>query len=159
MNASALMFASLVLWTTLPLQAAGVVEVNFVEPSRFTDAGRGEAETARTVSALGAHIQHLGQRLPDGQTLRVEVLDIDLAGELRPRRGHEIRVLTGGADWPRMLLRYTLLERGHTLKAGEAAVNDMNYLQHGPALARHQDLVYERQMLERWFEAQFAAPR
>ena len=57
----------------------------------------------------------LGRRLPDGQTLTIAVLDLDLAGSLRPTPTGELRVLRGGADWPSMSLRYTLQADGRTL--------------------------------------------
>src|SRR5687767_4143961 len=76
--------------------AAGTVEVVFVNPDEFSDAGRGSVEIGRTTQVLADHLKQLGAQLPDGQKLRVEVLDVDLAGELKPTRSRgDLRVLRG----------------------------------------------------------------
>ncbi len=139
--------------------AAGKVEVRFIEPEHFSDAGRDSIDRDRTLKQLGEYLQHLGERLPEGQTLQLEVLDVDLAGELRPRPGgQEIRVLRGGADWPRMKLRYTLAVGGQTLKSGQADLSDMAYLQGPPARDfADTELPYEKRMISKWFEQTFAA--
>ncbi len=92
----------------------------------------------------------------DGQTLKVDVLDVDLAGEVRPgARAWDVRVLRGSVDWPRITLRWSLEGAGQTSRSGEAVVQDMAYLTRiAPPLAGT-SLVYERRMLAEWFRAQF----
>jgi hypothetical protein len=59
------------------------------------------------------------------------VTDVNLAGDLRQtRRGDEVRVLKGGADWPTLDLRWTLTGDGRTLASGQDRLSDMGYLQH-----------------------------
>lgn len=140
--------------------AAGSVQVNFVEPDKFSDAGRGAYDVERTTKAFDEHFKALGQRLPDGQSLRLQVTDIDLAGELRPsRNGSEIRVLRGRADWPRVAMRYELVHDGRMLKSGEAKVSDMAYQQASLGLHRGEAYAYEFRMLDRWFSEQILAAR
>jgi hypothetical protein len=139
-----------------PALAAGSAQVSYVQPEMFTDAGFGSFERERTLQSLTQHLQALGKRLPDGQTLRVEVLDVDLAGEVWPRGANEVRVLRGRADWPHMSLRYTLLDGSRTLKAGDAQLADMNYLFDAHRLTQYGDLPYEKRMLDRWFKEQIA---
>lgn len=138
--------------------AAGVMTVSFVEPEHYSDVGFGSVERERTTARLAAIFKDLGQRLPDGQTLKVEVLDVDLAGRVPHNSVHETRVLTGGADWPRIKLRYTL-DTGGSVQTREETVSDMSYLQ-TPIYGSRADepLAYERRMLERWFEARFLTP-
>lgn len=142
-------------------QAAGVVKVSFIKPQDFSDAGRGLLDTERTTAALAQHLQNLGKRLPDGQTLEIEVTDIDLAGELHPMssRASEIRVLRGRADWPRIELRYTLKRGDLMLKQGQARVDDMSYMHTFLGIEAHSELAYERRMLTRWVESLIAAPQ
>jgi hypothetical protein len=138
--------------------AAGVLTVSFVDPAQYSDVGFGSVERERTTTRLTAIFKDLGQRLPDGQTLKVEVLDVDLAGRVPPNAVHDTRVLTGGADWPRVKLRYTL-DAGGTVQTREETVSDMSYLQ-TPIYGSRADepLAYERRMLESWFEARFLNP-
>jgi len=138
--------------------AAGSVDVRFIDAARFSDAGFGEREIAHTTDTLGQYLQTLGKRLPDGQKLQVEVLDVDLAGWVRPTSRLNVRVLNGRADWPQIRLRYTLLADGRTLQAGEDRVSDMSYLWPGGKFADSGELYYERRMLGRWFNEHFAAP-
>ena len=150
--------AAMLCSAAIAVQAAGLVEVTFVEPRTYTDAGRTDAERQRTQDLIGAHLRGLGTQLPDGQVLRVEVLDIDLAGELRTGVAHDRRILVGGTDAPRMHLRYTLQAAGRPLMTGEDRLADLNYLRSTPRPPVG-ELAHDRLLLERWFETRFAAPR
>jgi hypothetical protein len=52
-------------------------------------------------SALGDHLKRWGRLLPDGQTLKLEVLDVDLAGEIEPYGWHQVRFCAAGPTGPR----------------------------------------------------------
>lgn len=135
---------------------AGTVDVSFIEPDRFADAGRGRWSTEQTTKSLAEILQAYGKKLPQGQALKIEVTEVDLAGEMRfSRRGDDIRVLRGRADWPRVDLRYTLSENGQVLKSGEAHIADMAYLQHSLAGRYREAFGYEQRMLDRWFADTF----
>lgn len=127
-------------------QASGSVEVQWIDSERYSDAGRNSFDRERALTQLAVLIQGMGRLLPDGQTLKLEVTDLDLAGELRPWHGQELRVMRGGADWPRMSLRYTLSAGGQTLRSGQAQLSDFNYLWRPLT----QELGYEKRMLEQW---------
>lgn len=135
-------------------QAAGRVEVHWLQPEQFSDIGRSAADRERHLADLAESLQQLGAALPDGQTLTLEVSDVDLAGELLPGRLHDIRVLRDRADWPRLQLHYTLRAGTSVLKSGQADLADMNYF-FGP---RPQgSLAYEKRMIDRWFRSEFSA--
>ena len=146
--------AALALALSAPLaaQAAGQVQVKWIEPEKFSDAGRGSFDRELTLKALAEHIQSLGERLPAGQTLSLEVTDLELAGELEPfsRYHHDVRVLRGRADWPRMSLRYTLSDGTRTLAAGDAQLSDPNYFYRGLRATQRGNLAYEKRMLDDW---------
>lgn len=139
--------------------AAATVEVRYVEPDSFVDIGRSTLDRERTLNALTAHLQKLGKTLPDGQTLRLDVTDIDLAGDIRPWGWHELRVLRGQADWPQISLRYTLVEGERTLKSGEVRLSDLAYMQTLNGRDRPgEELAVEKRMVRRWFAETFIAP-
>jgi Protein of unknown function (DUF3016) len=146
----------------LPAWAAEV-EVRFVDPDKFVDAGRSNSDRERTMRMLADYLRTLGRELPAGQTLRVEVKDIDLAGNIEPFGWHrfdEVRVMRGRADWPHMHLSYTLQAEGRTLQAGDAQLADLSYMYtlrgrvHGV-----DELSYEKRMVRRWFDETFATAR
>lgn len=147
--------AALALQTLGSAQAAGKVELNWVEPEKFSDVGFGSAERQSALQALGDHIARLGRELPDGQTLKIEVTDLNLAGEKKFTPSRDVRVLRGRADWPTMQLRYTLQADGRDLKSGAARLSDMNYL----FTTRNDDYGYEKRMIDNWFRAEFAPNR
>ena len=140
-----------------PAGAAGSVDLQWIKPETYTDAGRSSIERERVMQSLGAHLQKLGQQLPAGQVLKLAVTDLDLAGEIDLFRWRDVRVLRGRADWPRMSLRYALAADGRPLKSGEAQLQDMSYL-FSPLLSmRQEDLAFEKRMLNQWFKAEFGA--
>ena len=148
----ALVALTLAALVAVPARAAGVVEVRFIAPEKYVDIGRLAFDRDKVLRQLRTHFEELGRRLPDGQTLKVDVLEIDLAGTLWPtRNGEELRVLRGGADWPRLTLNYVLAAPGEASKSGAATLSDMAYMQR-QRLPDTRDLAFERRMIDEWFE-------
>jgi hypothetical protein len=145
--------------TAASAQAGGNVQVSFVQSSSYSDVRDSARRTEDTLAALQRHFEAMGaQYLATGQTLKVEVLDVDLAGEVRHgMRANDIRVLRGRADWPRLQLRYTLESPGAAAKRGAATLADPAYLERSLPLPSNDALPYERRMLEDWFKAEFGA--
>lgn len=148
--------AAALLAAALPLRAAGLVEVAFVEPRGFTDAGPTAAETERTTRELAAVVRSFAPRLPDGQTLRVEFTDVDLAGSVRPGSRGDIRVLRGGADVPVLEMRWALRAGERVLASGEDRLVDLDYLGTPPHGRSGAGLPYEERLLRRWFDDRVA---
>lgn len=140
---------------------AGTVEVRFIEPDRFSDIRDNHLRREQVLDVLAERLKRLGQAgLPAGQTLTIDVLDVDLAGELQPRVSPgDLRVLRGGADWPRVHLRYTLREGERVLQSGEERLADMAYQQSALPAAGDEPFPYEKRLLERWFAQRFAPLR
>ena len=148
---SILLLAACVLFSVV---ATAAVTVNFTKPENYTDMPLSSWDRESTLKTLQAHFDKLGATLPAGQDLKVEVLDIDLAGRIRPTFSypHEIRVLRGMADWPMIQLRYSIESKGQVLKSGEERVADMNYLGHLNRYFSGESLRYEKAMLDEWFK-------
>jgi hypothetical protein len=128
------------------------VSVSYVKPEDFTDVSRSPYDRERELKAFTEYFATLGKKLPAGQSLKIEVLDIDLAGRLYPRRASDdIRVMNGGADWPRMHLRYTLEQDGQVLRSGDENLSNMNYQQRTSRYSDSDPLRYEKQMGDEWF--------
>ncbi|MBL8305367.1 MAG: DUF3016 domain-containing protein [Rubrivivax sp.] len=152
----ALVASGLLAVCALPLQAAGTVEVSYIEPEKFTDIGFGTVDRERVLSDMSEVLKALGAQLPDGQTLKLEITNINLAGELRPGAGRDLRIITGRTDWPEVSLRYTLRAGNNTLKSGEAKVYDLAYFERVNFINRvGTNLPFERHMLRKWFAATF----
>jgi len=138
---------------------AGTVDVRYAPDAVFTDAGSSPLQREARLAALAKHLQGLGERLlPAGQALRVDMLDLDLAGTVRiGRRGTDLRVVRDRADEPRIELRYTLSEQGQVLRSGQELVSDLNFrhLPSGYGGGEDDGLRYEKQALTQWFTQRF----
>jgi hypothetical protein len=156
---TALLVAGSLGWASAAL--AGTANVAFVNAPSFSDAGGSTDDERNNLDALARHVQSLAQRLlPAEQSLKVEVLDVDLAGSvLDSRRGTSLtRVVRGGADFPRIRLRYSLEQNGRVVRSGEEALADLNYARGMSGSYREsQPLHYEKRMLEAWFKERLIA--
>ncbi|WP_157014174.1 DUF3016 domain-containing protein [Mesorhizobium xinjiangense] len=145
--------------TPNPSQAAGAVEVVFVHPERYRDIDDdyGAAGGARSLKAVDGYLQYLGERyLKKGQALRVEILNIDLAGDHEPWRGEwrDVRIMRDITP-PSFTLRYTLRQNGRPVIEAEERVTDMTYLWGARSVYADRPYGYEKKMLRRWFERRF----
>ena len=134
---------------------AAAVTVNYVHDAQFTDLPRTPSQRQQALEDISAHFQALGKALPAGQDLVIDVLDIDLAGREEPNAFalSGVRILRRQGDWPRMHLRYSLVEHGKVLKSGDATLSDKSYgnrINPYPADARW---PAEKQMIDDWWRA------
>lgn len=143
--------AALAFWAA---NAAATVTVTFTQPEGYVDMPFAPWDKERVMKDLQSHFEKLGAKLPLGQDLKVEVLDIDLAGRIEPqlRFGHDIRILKGRADWPAIQLRYSIESQGKVLRSGDARVDDKSYLDHVNRYSANESLRYEKRMLDDWFK-------
>ena len=152
------LFLSCIAAVAVSSAAAGTVSVSFANAAGFADAGATPWDKGANQRALAGHLQVLGQRhLSTDQLLRVEMLDLDLAGTTRLLRhaGHDLRIVRGKADVPRISLRYTLEEGGQLLRSGEDSLTDLNYGRGLSHASGADPLRHEKQMLDEWFKLRF----
>jgi hypothetical protein len=137
--------------------AAGSVQVNFVKPEQFADIRDANFSRDANLAALKQQLEAAAAPyVADGQMMKIDVLDVDLAGELSHRlRFNEVRVMRGRADWPRITLRWSLEAPDRPVQSGQATVSDMAYLQHIASASYDGPLRYERRMLDDWFAKEF----
>ncbi|MGN6831357.1 DUF3016 domain-containing protein [Paucibacter sp. M5-1] len=142
----------------LGLSAQAAVEVKFVEPEKFQDASESIIDRERTLEMLETHLRSLAEKnLPASQKLLIEVLDLNLAGQLEPRGAtmDRIRVLRS-VTWPSIELRYVLSDDQATLREGKVSLSDMNYMWGLNRYTSGEPLRYEKRMLDEWFAGEFA---
>ncbi|MCA3029890.1 MAG: DUF3016 domain-containing protein [Rhodocyclaceae bacterium] len=147
---------------TAPLMANAAVTVTFTKADQYIDVPFSPSDREATLKTLKEHFQKLGSKLPTGQDLKIEVLEIDLAGRTEPSRmsgANDLRVLRGGADWPMIQLRYSVEAAGKPLKQGEARISDQNYLNHMNRYPSSEPLRYEKAMLDDWFKKEILSAK
>ena len=135
------------------------VAVTFSQPENYTDMPFASYDKDQVMKELQQHFDKLGATLPAGQNLKVDVLDIDLAGRIEPRAraSRDLRILRGNTDWPAITLRYALESQGKVLKSGEDRLTDMAYLMGFNHYNSGESLRYEKRMLDRWFKKTLVA--
>lgn len=139
-------------------QAAGL-ELSYKQAERFADAGDGPLERERNLAELESYLRAQAERrLPASQTLSIELLDLNLAGDVKPvgRNMDRLRVVKQ-VDWPSLEMRYVLREGDKTLREGKVRLADMSFLDRGSSLqhASSEPLRYEKRMLDDWFDKEF----
>ncbi len=132
-------------------QAAIAANVSYVNPEKMTDVPRHQGDREAMEKIFTEHLATLEARLPKGQQLTVEVLDIDLAGDVFPRVAiQDVRVMKDTGDRPAMHLRYRIEQDGKVVSSGERELSSFGYLstsnRYGTDLYAH-----EKQMLDDWF--------
>jgi hypothetical protein len=138
--------------------ASAAVTVTFVDTDKYSDMPQFDGDKKRVLDALETHFKTLAAGLPPGQDMKVEVLDVDLAGRIDPMRNpHDIRILRGMADWPKMKLRYSIEEQGKVLKSGSESIADMTYMDHLNRYNSSDALRYEKKMIDDWFKSTVSA--
>lgn len=145
--------AAVVLAASSAVSAAPTV--TYADTARMSDVPRDEAGRELMEERLLEHLATLASRLPAGQELKVEILDIDLAGEVFPRVAiQNVRVLRGHGDPPRMHLRYTVEQEGRVVSNGERRLVNHGY-QSSFNRYSNEMFAHEKQLLDNWFRDEF----
>ncbi|MGN7876546.1 DUF3016 domain-containing protein [Roseateles sp. 22389] len=130
--------------------AQAQAEVSFIKPENFSDIGFNYVDRTTAMKQLEDHFKALAARELPGKQLKIEVTDIDLAGELEPAaRVDRLRVLRT-VTIPRMSFTYTLSENGKVLKSGKADIKDMDYQNASNRYFDSEPLRYEKKMIDDW---------
>lgn len=141
---------------------AHAADVTFTDPQKFIDATFDRPRSEKNLREVQAEVSKMFSQLADkylapGQTLKVEVRDIDLAGRIEPTASmaSDIRVLRS-SSWPRLQFTYTVTENGAVVRSGDADIHDFDYLNGFNQYFASDRLRYERQMLANWFRKNLA---
>lgn len=141
------------------------LSIVWVNPKEFTDVrpsseGR-KSFRNRTMKDLHQYLDKLAADLPDGHKLKFSVTDLDLAGRVWPatalgsNNGQNIRVVRQ-MDIPRMDFSYELVDAsGVVVKSGEQKLKDMAFQDRAINRRTHENLLFEKQMVKRWFKEEF----
>lgn len=131
-------------------------EVTFADPSKFADIGAPD-EVEKNVKDLKEYMERLAQeKLPADSNLKLEVQNVDLAGDRRLKgQGQWVRVMNGRADWPTITVHYKYEQPGHPPLEGNEAITDRLYLDRGRPISNN-PLRYEQRMMSQWFQTRLA---
>ena len=109
----------------------------------------------RTFKDLEKHFAKLAASLPEGQILKIDVTDVDLAGDTNAAGINRTRIVKQ-IYFPRMNFSYQLLDAdGKVVQSDEVVLKDMNFMSGSNLKYRNKSLGYEKKMLDDWFEKTF----
>ncbi|WP_395344886.1 DUF3016 domain-containing protein [Ningiella sp. W23] len=149
---------------TVVSQQTDRLNIDYVDAEGYTDIrpsnlGSRSKFRNQVLNTMTEYFDEFAQELPEGQTLKVTVTDIDLAGDTRSARIpigsplQDVRVMED-IFFPRIKFSYELQDAsGSVLKSEEVSLKDMAYLDRAGFVRTNRDaFAYERQMLKEWFE-------
>lgn len=144
---------------SLSTLAQADVTVSFEKPETFSDIkdNNGFRQPDQLKDLAAYMVAAAGQALP-GKEVRLDVTDVDLAGEVEPvgRHGQWLRVMRSVTS-PAITLRYEVREGGQVVRQGEARLRDMDYQNAFNHYASGDPLRYEKRMFDRWLKQEFGA--
>lgn len=144
--------------TSLQVNAA-TVEVTFTEPEKYVDIRSGDVNRKHyrknVFYNIEKQLKKLAKKLPEDNILKVDVIDIDLAGDIRLIDARSIRVVKEPLA-PRLKFTYQLLDKNNkVIKAGEENIRDASFLMHQSIRYRNESFGHEKKLLARWFRDTF----
>ncbi len=142
-----------------PRAFAASSEVTWTDYKSYRDINEGndgrKQFRERTFKDFEKHFAKLAATLPEGQVLKIDVTDVDLAGDTHLAGINRTRIVKHMYS-PRMNFSYQLLDaNGKVLKSDEVVVKDMNFMSGSNLKYRNKSLGYEKKMLDDWFEKTF----
>lgn len=162
-----LLTVSLMAGIAFPLMAApdaaSTVEVNFIEPDKFSDvkdrySSQDEANEYY-LRQLKEHLERVAaRRLAPGQRLVVAISNIDMAGDFEPWRSPQMQDVRIVKDIypPRIDLSFQLLDvTGEVVSEGQRELRDLSFNMRASSVPTHDPLRHEKALLDDWVRREF----
>ena len=134
-------------------------EVNWIKPDNYTDIRAGNTNRKQfkqqVFKAFEQHFAKLASKLPEGQQLKIDIHNIDLAGDVNAGGIDRLRIVKE-IYFPKMKFSYRVLAADDSeITAGEADLKDMNFMSGAHLKYKHDTFGYEIKMLDHWFKETF----
>ena len=158
MNKLIPVFVSVLAFLQFNVHAANV-EVKWTEPDEYRDIYSGNESKKKfrehMFNEMNKHFTKLAATIPERYTLKINITDVDLAGDVHAGGIHQVRIIKDIYS-PRMELSFELLDvNKHIVHSGDEKLKDMAFMMHSRLKYRHRSFSYEKQMLDDWFDDRF----
>jgi hypothetical protein len=149
--------------TAAAVPAGPRIEVNYVNPEKFTDFTDTASGSERGAEAYRALFKEYLETeavrfVPQGMRLALAITDVDMAGDFEPWRGSQFSDIRIVKDLypPRINFTYKITDAsGAVVREGEEKVRDMNFQMSGLTSMANDSLRYEKALMDDWLRAQF----
>ena len=156
MNKLHIVFATILALIITQNQAfAASSEVTWTNPDKYRDIRPGNESRKhyreRIFKDFEKHFAKLADRLPEQQTLKLDVTNVDLAGDTLAGGIDRLRIVKEIYS-PRMKFSYELVDtNGKVIKSEDVAIKDMSFMTGSNLKYRQKSLGYEKKMIDDWF--------
>lgn len=152
-------FLSIITLLNMSSVYAGMSEVKWINVETYKDIKASHEHQkrfeARIFSAFEKHFLKLSEKLPEGHLLKVEVTNVDLAGDIRFAAMDDIRVVKDIYP-PRIAFSYKVVSKDKSvLQSGDVKLKDIGFLMGSTMRYRNKTIGYEKRMLDEWFKTTF----
>ncbi|UAA38315.1 DUF3016 domain-containing protein [Paraneptunicella aestuarii] len=141
------------------------VQIEWQNPKDYSDVRPANQSAVHfrehTFEEIDKLLEKLMKKQPEGQTLKMTVTDLDLAGRVWP--GHFVGMDTPSdvrmvkrIDFPSMDFSYQLLDaNGKVIQEGTEEIKDMSFQDRSSRRFQNDTLHYEKVMIQDWFNKAF----
>lgn len=138
---------------------AATSEITWTDYDNYRDIRAGNQSRKsfreRTFNKLEKHFNKLAEKLPEGHVLKIDVTDVDLAGDTLAGGIDRIRVVKEIYS-PRMNFSYQLINaEKNEIISDKIVLKDMNFMRSSRLKYNNDSLGYEKNMLDGWFSDVF----
>jgi len=138
-----------------PVAYAATSEVTWTDHEKYRDIHPGSEGRKhfreRTFKNFEKHFAKLAEHLPEGQVFKINVIDVDLAGDTHSAGINQLRIVKE-IYYPKMNFSYELVNTdSNIVTSGEIMLKDMNFMMGSNLKYRNESLGYEKKMLDDWF--------
>jgi hypothetical protein len=154
---------AITLLAAMPLAHAATVELTWGDPVKFRDIRTAEGNQKRyqqeVMDELASQFKSQAEKLPADQILKINIKDLDLAGDLEYFHSgfpFGLRVVRN-VDFPGMKLSYELRDsKNQVLKAGDSDVSDLGFRDGIQLPYQTGSYYYEKKMIKQWYQREFS---
>ena len=134
---------------------AATSEVTWTDYEKYRDIHPGDGSKKhfreRTFKNFEKHFAKIAESLPEGQVLKIDVTDVDLAGDTHAGGINRHRIVKD-IYFPRMNFSYQLINAdGSEVVSAEVVLKDMSFMRTNSLKYRNDSLGYEKKMIDDWF--------
>ncbi|MFY8327177.1 DUF3016 domain-containing protein [Pseudoalteromonas sp. ZZD1] len=106
----------------------------------------------RIASNFEKHFNKLAEKLPQGYKFNVEVIELDLAGDVRFGGMNELRIIKP-IYFPRIEFNYSVTDKdGQTISENEqVSLKDMGFMDR-IKMGRDEEFYYDKRLITDWFD-------
>lgn len=138
---------------------AATSEVTWTDYEKYRDIKSGSESRKhfreRVFNDLEKHFAKLASSLPEDQVLKIDVTDVDLAGDTLIGGINQLRIIKD-VYIPRMNFSYRLVHAdGSIITSDKIVLKDMNFMMGNSLKYQNKSLGYEKKMLDDWFADTF----